>query len=198
MTRRTWTRSRPVLAAGLAAVLLGAVAPALAAPGPRGTVGPAPAGTTREGSVYATVTADGVVLGNALAERRWSRAALRTTALVDKRGQDRTWSAGSRDFSLQVGAASVGSELFRVASVAVTPLDRGGLRVTMTLDGVPGLAATREVEAYDGVAGFRTRTVLHPTAPLVLRGATLDEVAVGTAAPTLHALRAGADWREPG
>ena len=33
--------------------------------------------------------------------------------------------------------------------------------------------------------------------PLVLAGATLDEAAVGTAAPTAHAFRAGADWREP-
>lgn len=155
-------------------------------------------GQTRHGSVYARVTGGEVVLGNAVAERRWSRAALRTTGLVDKRGQDRAWSTGSRDFSLTVGQATVGSEQFRVDDVDVRTLERGGLQVTMTLSGVPGVAATRVVEAYDGVAGFRTQTFLTPLVPLPLRGATLDEAAVGVAAPVLHAFRAGADWREPG
>lgn len=156
------------------------------------------ADTTTAGSVYATVTGTEVVLGNDVAERRWSRAALRTTSLLDKRGTDRTWSAGSRDFSLSIGAATVGSEQFTVDGVAVRELDRGGLQVTMTLSGVPGLSATRVVEAYDGIAGFRTQTFLTPATSLPLRGATLDEAAVGSATPVLHAFRAGADWREPG
>jgi hypothetical protein len=144
------------------------------------------------------VTADEVVLGNSLAERRWSRAGLRTTALVDKRSPGDTWSSGTSDFSLTVGATTISSERFTVDAVAVRRLARGGLQVTMTLGGLPGLAATRVAEAYDGVAGFRTQTFLTPTVPLPLRGATLDEAAVGKAAPTLHAFRAGADWREPG
>src|SRR4051794_12482732 len=173
----------------LAVALVAAAVPALAKQSE---------GTVRNGSAYARVTDTEVVLGNSVAERRWSRDALRTTALVDKRGRDRSWSTGSRDFSLAVGAATIGSEQFAVDDVAVTDLPRGGLRLTMTLSGVPGLAATRTVEAYDGIAGFRTQTTLTPTVPLPLRGATLDEAAVGTAAPTLHAFRAGADWREPG
>jgi hypothetical protein len=68
----------------------------------------------------------------------------------------------------------------------------------MTLEGIPGLAATRVVEVYPHVAGFRTQTFLRPSTTLVLRGATLDEAAVGKAAPVLHAFRSGADWREPG
>lgn len=152
----------------------------------------------RAGSVYADVSDTEVVLGNALAERRWSRDALRTIALVDKRGQDRQWTTGSRDFSLTVGAATVGSESLTVEDVTVIELERGGLRVRMELAGLPGVAVTRVVEAYDGVAGFRTQTLLTPTAPLPLRGGTLDEAAVGTATPVLHAFRAGADWREPG
>ena len=153
---------------------------------------------TRDGNVYARVTDGEVVLGNAVAERRWSREALQTTALVDKRGKDRSWSAGSRDFSLTVGAATIGSEQFSVEQVSVRELDRGGLQVTMTLGGVPGIAATRVVEAYNGIAGFRTQTFLTPAVPLPLRGATLDEAAVGSAEPVLHAFRGGADWREPG
>jgi len=81
--------------------------------------------TYRQGSVYARVTDAEVVLGNSVAERRWSRDALRTTALVDKRGHDRVVSAGSRDFALLVGPAEVGSESFAVSSVAVTSLPRG-------------------------------------------------------------------------
>jgi hypothetical protein len=53
--------------------------------------------------------------------------------------------------------------------------------------GGPALRAERIAEAYPGVAGFRTRTVLHPAAPLSLTGATVDEAAVGDAVPTLHA-----------
>src|SRR5690242_7759869 len=172
-----------------AAALVAGTVPALARSGPD---------EVRDGSVYARVTDAEVVLGNSVAERRWSRDALRTTALVDKRGQDRDWTTGSRDFSLTVGAATIGSEQFRVDDVKVTDLPRGGLRVTMALTGVPGLAATRVVEAYNGIAGFRTQTTLTPTVPLPLRGATLDEAAVGAATPVLHAFRAGADWREPG
>src|SRR4051812_20545628 len=115
---------------------------------------------TRDGSVYARVTDTEVVLGNSVAERRWSRDSLRTTSLVDKRGQDRNWSSGSRDFSLSVGAATIGSEQFTVEDAEVTDLPRGGLHVTMTLGGVPGLTATRVVEAYSGIAGFRTQTIL--------------------------------------
>jgi hypothetical protein len=51
-----------------------------------------------------------VVLGNHLAERRWDRASLRTTALVDKRAGGRHWSAGRRDFTLTVSGAEIGSE----------------------------------------------------------------------------------------
>src|SRR4051794_17822550 len=155
--------------------------------------------TVRAGSVYARISATDVVLGNSVAERRWTRDGLVTAALVDKRGKDRTWSAGRRDFALDLaGRADVGSERFTVTSAKASKLARGGLRVTMELASpVPGLTATRSAEAYPGIAGFRTQTILHPAAGLALSGATLDEAAVPGAAPTLHAFRAGSDWREP-
>src|SRR4051812_14880457 len=155
--------------------------------------------TYRDGSVYASVTPAEVVLGNSVAERRWSRAGLVTTALVDKRGRGATWSAGRRDFALDLaGRTDLGSEPFTGPAVKVTSLARGGLRVAMELASpLPALTATRIAEAYPGVAGFRTQTILHPAAGLALSGATLDEAAVPGAAPTLHAFRAGADWREP-
>src|SRR3954470_10695399 len=158
------------------------------------------AGTFRDGSVYANVTPTEVVLGNSVAERRWSRAGLVTTALVDKRGRDATWSAGRRDFALDLaGRTDLGSEQFSVTGAKVTRLARGGLKVSMELASpLPGLTATRTAEAYPGVAGFRTQTILHPAAGLALSGATLDEATVAGAAPTLHAFRAGSDWREPG
>ena len=94
----------------------------------------------------------------------------------------------------------LGSERFTVDSVSVTKLERGGLRVSMRLVGpLPGLVVTRVAEAYPGVAGFRTETVLESTVPLVLSKATLDEaVPTGAVKPTIHSFRAGADWREPG
>jgi hypothetical protein len=157
---------------------------------------PAPA---QARSVYARITAGEVVLGNSLVERRWKRDGLVTAALVDKRAGGRTWSAGRRDFALDLaGRADVGSERFTVTGVRTARLARGGLRVSMALASpVPGLTATRIAEAWPGVAGFRTQTILHPAAGLALSGATLDEAAVAGAAPTLHAFRAGADWREP-
>lgn len=176
---------RSILLAAALATLLGAA--------------PARAETFRDGEVYARVTSGEVVLGNDLAERRWSRDGLRTERLLDKRSPPRTWSAGSRDFTVSLAGAEVGSEAFRVESVEVRRLSRGGLRVSMRLALAGGaLTATRVAEAYPGVAGFRTQTILESAVPLSLRGATLDEAAVAGAGPTIHAFRAGADWRQPG
>src|SRR5689334_18089037 len=134
--------------------------------------------TVRAGSVYATVTKTEVVLGNSVAERRWARDGLTTTALVDKRKGGTTWSTNRRDFALDLAGRTdaLGSESFTVTGVHVSRLDRGGLRVSMDLASpLPGLTATRIAEAYPGIAGFRTQTVLHPAAGLALAGATLDE-----------------------
>jgi hypothetical protein len=88
-----------------------------------------------------------------------------------------------------------------VDSVSVTKLARRGLRVSMRLAAplrLPGVSVTRIAEAYPGVAGFRTQTVIQSSAPLVLSRATLDEAAPTAAVtPTIHSFRAGADWREP-
>ena len=150
------------------------------------------------GGVYATVTEGAVVLGNEVVERRWARDGLRTTALVDKRRGGRTWSRGHRDFTLSLTTGAVGSESFRVESVEVVRLPRDGLRAVMRL-GQPGgtLTATRTVEAYPDVAGFRTQTTVTSSTARELAAATLDELAVGESRPTLHAFRAGADWRNP-
>src|SRR6185312_9423857 len=118
---------------------------------------------------------------------------------------DRTWSTQSRDFTLALTGLELGSEAFSVQSVAVTKLPRRGLRVTMRLAAplqLPGLSGglsvTRIAEAYPGIAGFRTQTVLESAAPLVLERATLEQAAPpGAVAPAIHAFRAGADWREP-
>lgn len=177
--------------AGLLAVLGVLVAPGVAA-----------ADTTyRDGSVFARVGATGVTLGNRVAERSWSRAPFLTTELVDKRGRRRVWSTGSPDFSLSLSGVELSSDAFRADSVSVARLARGGLRVTMTLRpiaGAPPVTVTRTAEAYPAVAGFRTQTTIESTIPLALSRATLDEAAVGAATPTIHAFRAGADWREPG
>jgi hypothetical protein len=151
--------------------------------------------------VYARVGETSIELGNSLAVRRWTRAPFRTTELADRRGTGRVWSAGSPDFELSFGALELRSDDFAVGSVSVTKPARGGLRVTMGLSpplGLPGVAVTRTAEAYPGVAGFRTQTVIAASAPLALSHARLDEIApVAAVVPTLHSFRAGADWREP-
>jgi len=157
----------------------------------------ADAATKRNGSVYARVSGQAVTLGNSVAERSWARDGLVTTALTDKRGKDQVWSRNRRDFTLTLaGGAEVGSETFEVIGVEIEKIRRGGLRVTMRLAGA-ALSGTRVAEAFPGVAGFRVRTTLQSPVPLTLQGATLDEAAVTGAATTIHAFRAGADWREP-
>jgi Melibiase len=155
----------------------------------------------RDGSVYAQIGETSIQLGNSLASRRWTRAPFRTAELVDRRGIDRTWSAGSPDFVLSLGALELESDAFTVRSATVTRLERGGLRVAMSLTaplGVPGVSVTRIAEAYPAVAGFRTQTVIDSSVALTLTRATLDEAEpASAAAPTLHSFRAGADWREP-
>jgi hypothetical protein len=157
--------------------------------------------TYTDGSVYARVGATSVELGNSLAGRRWTRAPFRTAELVDHRGSDRVWSSDSPDFTLSTGTLEFASDAFTVGSASVTKLERGGLRLTMWLvppPALPGVSVTRVAEAYPGVAGFRTQTVIASTAPLVLERATLDEVAPASAvAPTIHSFRAGGDWRDP-
>ena len=158
---------------------------------------PAAAEEVRSGSTYARLSPTELVLGNAVAERRWSRPALRTTLLADKRGQDRLWSRDTPDFSLTIGAATIGSDAFTVTSAKAEPLARGGLRLTMQLTGPAGLTARRTAEVEPGVAGFRTQTILTPATGIALSGATLEQASTGPVASELHAFRAGSDWRDP-
>ncbi len=179
----------------MAALIAGAIG-AAAAPGARAEM------VYTNGSVYARIGDSSIELGNSLATRRWTRAPFRTAELVDRRGEDRVWSAGSPDFALSVGATRVESDAFTAGATTVTKLARGGLRMSVRLapaPALPGVSITRTAEAYPGVAGFRTGTVIESSAPLPLTRAALDEVTPATAAsPTIHAFRAGADWREPG
>lgn len=153
----------------------------------------------RDGSVSAEVTPARVTLGNAVAERSWDRASVRST-IVDRRGGDRTWSKDAPDFTLELAGQKLPSSAFRISDAVVTHLDRGGLRVTMTLvdAALPTLTVTRVAEAYPGVAGFRTQTTVASTVPVLLSAATLDEAAVGDGVtPAISAFRAGSDWRDP-
>jgi hypothetical protein len=160
---------------------------------------PARADVVRDGSVTAEVTATQVSLANSLAQRTWDRAAVRST-IVDRRGGDRTWSKDAPDFTLEIAGQKISSAAMRMTAATVSHLDRGGLRVTMTLvdDTLPTLQVTRVAEMYSGVAGFRTQTTLASTAPLLLSAATLDEAKVGAGVtPAISAFRAGSDWRDP-
>jgi hypothetical protein len=180
------------------ALVAGLVVALWMVPVPQSVATPAPIAVDRtSGSVYAHVSPTEVVLGNDLVERRWDRQAFGTTSVTDKRGTPFTWSTNSPDFALTVGAASLPSTDFAVNGVDVTDIG-GGLRVTMHLTG-PGIEATRVVEAYSGIAGYRTQTTLHSLVPLPLRAASFEEANAGAdVQPTIHAFRAGSDWRGPG
>ena len=148
------------------------------------------------GSAYVDVDDNQIVAGNSLIERTWDRAAFATTSFTDQR-QEAVASTGGPDFTIQLGKTWLPSTLFSVSSADVTDIGNG-LRLSIELSG-PGLDATRVVEIYDGIAGMRSQTILHPLGPLAIGGATLDNAAVGSdVAATVNAFRAGADWREPG
>jgi hypothetical protein len=153
----------------------------------------------RDGSVTADVGAQQISLSNGLVKRVWDRAALASAITDERAGAPVT--AKSADFTLTIAGQSLASTDFKVDGATVTPLARGGLRLTMALTSstLPVLTARRVVEAYPGVAGFRSQTTLFSPVPLLLSAATIDEAAVGThALPTVHAFRAGDDWREAG
>jgi hypothetical protein len=152
------------------------------------------------GSVYAEVTDDAVTVGNGLVERTWSRDAWATTSFVDKRAGSTVRGESSPDFTLELGTGGIGSDAFQASDVRVDDI-AGGLRMTATLSlgGGPALNATRVVEVYEGIAGMRTQTTLAALSPLVLRGYAVEQASLDPgASATLHAFRAGADWREPG
>jgi hypothetical protein len=153
------------------------------------------------GTVYVEVTDGEVVAGNALIERKWARSGWATTSFLDKRSGAGVAGSSSPDFTLDVGASGLASDAFSATAVNVTEIP-GGLRAEIALalidEREPALTATRIVEVYEGIAGMRTQTIINSPAPLVLRGYTLEQAAVGdSVAPTIHAFRAGADWREP-
>ncbi|HZQ28699.1 MAG TPA: alpha-galactosidase [Acidimicrobiales bacterium] len=153
----------------------------------------------RVDGVYASVTMSSVTLGNDEVERTWDRGAFQTASLVDEREGGRTWGEHVDDFELALSAGRLPSHSFSVTAVSLAPVDHG-IRVTMSLAG-PGSALTvqRVVDAYDGVAGFRTQTTVTSAVPLALTGARLETLgAGGGVAPSVSSFRAGADWRTGG
>jgi Melibiase len=150
----------------------------------------------RSGTSYASITTDEIVLGNDKVQRSWSRTPFQTTSITDKRAGGREWGGTQRDFSLVIGGQKLGSESFSVEAATVQKT-ASGLRLSMHLV-APGIRVTRVAQVYSDVAGFKMSTTIESSVPLALAGYSLDEARVGTAVtPTIHAFRAGADWREP-
>ena len=177
-------------------LILTTIALALALPGLGGA---ATSTHLEDADVYARVDAAGVVLGNAMVERRWAPGTLITTRLSDKRPGGISTATPHPDFSFVLDGVRIGSDRFQVANVVLSKLPRGGVRVTFTLKVAAIMIATRTVDAFPGVAGFASQTIVKPLVPLVVSGYTLDEVTIGpSVAPTIQAFRAGSDWREPG
>lgn len=150
----------------------------------------------RSGSAYAVIGDNTIVVGNDLVEKKWTRDAFAATYVIDKRRPDGVSGGSGPDFALRIGAARLDSTAFQATSVDAAPID-GGLRVTISLEN-PALSATRVIEVFEGVAGLREQTTIRPLGPLAYAGADLGTASVGSGvAATIHAFRAGADWRDP-
>jgi hypothetical protein len=153
--------------------------------------------TYESGDAYARVSEEKLEVGNGLVERKWDLGSFGTSAISDLRDGSKTWAGAGPDFTLDLGAAQLASTDFTVSGVEVDEISGPGLRIRVGLT-TPELDATRTIEIYEGVAGFKARTTLEPKVPLSLSGYSLDSAAVGSqVVPTMHAFRAGADWRDP-
>jgi hypothetical protein len=131
-------------------------------------------------------------LRSRVAEWRWSKVGAQSVSITDLRN-GRRWGGASADFTLMTGTGPMSSDRFKVESVK---WDSGHVRVVPSHLGV---VVTRDITAYDDVAGFRVDTTVLATAGLALKGALLAQVrSLGVTAAQRHEFRSGADWREPG
>ena len=163
-----------------------------------------PSTSTSNAAPYVILTPSEVRVGNGLFERQWQRAGFATTSFVDKRTNE-NWAHTGPDFTIAIGGVPFTSATFLVSTASTQQLPAGGLRVTLELSntGTSGaldtvVGVTRTLEVFPGVAGVRSQTTLHLSAPTPLKDYSLDQVDVGAAVATRHAFRAGSDWREPG
>lgn len=100
----------------------------------------------------------------------------------------------SSEFRLGLADMMLAGDIIPVSTTTAEAVD-GGVRLTRR-GVVPGVVEIeRTIEMYGGIAGTRARTTLDLLAPTVVSGYSLDEIAIADAIPTVHALRAGADWR---
>lgn len=167
-------------------------------PSPTPTPTEEPGGNEYEaGETYARVTDDALTVGNGLVERTWGLDSFGTTSVTDLRAGGKTWGTAGPDFTLDLGAIQLSSTDFQATGTTVDEIEGPGLRISVSLTSLT-TNATRVIEVYEGVAGFQTRTTVTPLVALPLSGYTLDSAVVGSSVvPTIHAFRAGADWRDP-
>ncbi len=156
---------------------------------------------TSNAGVTAVIGPNRISLGNGIVERVWSPTAVTTTS-VGRIGAAFTYPHD--DFALLLDGIRISSGSLPVQSVAARAVD-GGVAVEWVLGAPAGAQVRRTVEAYEGIAGFKSQTVIESLAPLPLSGYTLDEVGAGftderglnlyPAGSQVHAFRAGGDWR---
>ncbi|HVL32039.1 MAG TPA: hypothetical protein VM600_00475, partial [Actinomycetota bacterium] len=127
-------------------------------------------------------------------ERRWTGPGITTSSITL---HDEPVAEPNADFTIRLGGVHLASEALPIVAVSARG-DRtahGTIQWKAELPGV--MRVTRTVEIFAGIAGFRSQTSLEAIAPLALGGYTLDEINVGPARTSVHAFRAGADWRDP-
>ena len=144
---------------------------------------------------------DKVQIDTGTVSRKWRDTAnfgFRTTAFLDKRNEMEWVAPGtSEEFTITVGALDFTSSDFAMDSVDRAPLPNGGARVTMHLSGPALFSVDYVVDAWPGLAGFRTRTIVKALAALPVTRYSMGELTTPFAlAPTGQTFHAGSDWRD--
>ena len=182
--------SRRASVAPLAALIVAAlvavprsIAPVSAAPG-----------------VSVRIAPDEIRVRNGVVSRTWRQTdgGFLTTSFRDLRtGREWTAPGGSPDFTVRVGGVDLTSADFRLEGAVREGLAHGGIRVRMLLFSTP-FVVEYIVDAYPGVAGFRTQTVLQAQDAL-LSGYSLGELTTGLGdalVPIGQTFHSGSDWRD--
>ena len=146
---------------------------------------------------------DKVEIDTGIVRRKWrdtAAAGFRTTSFVDKRnGIEWVGPGTSPEFTITVGVVDFTSSDFDTDSAEQSPLPNGGVRVTIHLSGPLLFEVDYLIDAWPGVGGFRTQTIVRPLAALPITGYSMGELTTpfsSAITPIGQTFHAGSDWRD--
>ncbi len=146
---------------------------------------------------------DKVQIDTGTVVRKWRDTAgggFQTTSFLDKRTALEWVAPGtSDDFTITVGILDFTSSDFTLDSAERSALPNGGARVTMHLSGPALFAVDYLVDAWPGLAGFRTQTVVKALVVLPVTGYSMGELTTrftSNITPIGQTFHSGSDWRD--